>query len=357
MFIRNKIKTIFVPSRQIMFQASFITDSPPDSIEWCPNRSDVFACGTYLYNPENTTREGSIYLCRYDALNKTIDILQHQKSTGVLDLKWIECTPENLFLSTVTALGQLSLYSPTDLTQPLISEAVTNDQTIALSQSWFHHDNNHYALISDQQGYLNICELTGNNGLRFSQSWLAHEYECWTCAWDQYDPNIVYSGADDTLLKIWDIRQCQTPTHINRKHPMGICSININEKNSNEFLTGSFDEYLRQWDKRNLTNPIKTVKLGGGVWKIRAHPCSTDQLLLCACMHNGFVIINLTTEMIVCHYKEHSSLAYGCDWQCKEVSTDPLPESMDEGKDIRMENVIVSCSFYDKTVHVWKQQT
>lgn len=341
-----------------MFQASFITDCPPDSIEWCPNRSDVFACGTYLYNPENTTREGSIYLCRYESTNKTIEILQHQKTPGILDLKWIQCTPENIFLSTVTALGQLSLYSPNDLSKPLISEDVTNDQTIALAQSWFHHDNNNYALISDQQGHLTICELSQNNGLRFSQSWLAHEYECWTCAWDRYDPNIVYSGADDTLLKIWDIRQCQQPTHVNRKHPMGICSIHINEKNSQEFLTGSFDEYLRQWDKRNLTNPIKSIKLGGGVWKIRAHPRTNDSILLCACMQNGFVIVNLSTEMILCHYREHTSLAYGCDWQTKD-SIHQLTELMDvcmNENDNPMENLIASCSFYDKTVHVWKQQ-
>jgi diphthamide biosynthesis protein 7 len=345
-----------------MFQANFLTDYPPDSIEWCPIRPDIFACGTYLYNPENTTRQGSIYLCQYNSSGKTIDVIQHQSTNGILDIKWIQPSSDCTFLSTVSALGQLSLYSVNDLAKPIICEEVTNDQTIALAHSWLHLTNN-YVVISDQQGYLTICELDNTNGLRFSQSWLAHEYECWTCAWDKHDSNIIYSGADDTLFKIWDIRDCKQAIHINRKHTMGICSIISNENNPYEILTGSFDEYLRQWDKRQINEPLKEIKLGGGVWKIKPHPLNHD-ILLCACMHNGFVIVDLKTLMIICNYKQHGSLAYGCDWQYKD-SVNQLADLMDDcmnedtticDKKILSDSLIASCSFYDKTVHVWKQQ-
>lgn len=338
-----------------MFQANFHTDYPPDSIEWCPNHSDLFACGTYLYNPENLTRNGSMYLFRYNHQTKTIDVVQHEQTQGILDMKWIDQT----HLSTVSALGQLSIYSKSDFSKPILSEDVTNDQTIALSHTWFQSQNQ-YALISDQQGYLSICELDPTNGLRFSQSWSAHEYECWTCAWDKHDPNLVYSGADDCLFKIWDIRSCQQATHVNRKHTMGICSILSNETNPYELLTGSFDEYLRQWDKRQMTSPLKELKLGGGVWKIKPYPGNSD-LLLCACMQHGFVIVDLKSQTILCHYKEHGSLAYGCDWQMTD-SINQLTELMDdcmttddENQKIDNERLIASCSFYDKTVHLWKQ--
>jgi diphthamide biosynthesis protein 7 len=340
-----------------MFQANFLTDCPPDSIEWCPIQKDVFACGTYLYNPENTTREGSIYLFKYNSLAKSIDVIQHQKTDGILDLKWIQYSPDLTFLSTVSALGQLSLYNANDLTKPVICEDVTNDQTIALSHSWLYEKNN-YVVICDQQGYLTLCELDSTNGLRFSQSWLAHEYECWTCAWDKHDLNLVYSGADDTLFKIWDIRDCKQAIHINKKHTMGICSIDLNENNQHEILTGSFDEYLRQWDKRQMNEPLKQIKLGGGVWKIKAHPLNKD-LLLCACMQNGFVIVDLKTLTILCNYKQHGSLAYGCDWQYDDSMnqlTDLMDDCMNEETKILSESIIASCSFYDKTVHVWKQQ-
>ncbi|CAF2727936.1 unnamed protein product [Rotaria sp. Silwood2] len=347
-----------------MFEANFITDCPPDSIEWCPIHHDIFACGTYLYNPENMTRQGSIYLFQYNSLTKTIDIIQHQTTHGILDLKWIKCLSDLTYLSTVSALGQLSLYSLNDLTKPILCENVTNDQTIALSHSWLHAINN-YVVISDQQGYLTICELDNTNGLRFSQSWLAHEYECWTSIWDKHDSNIIYSGADDTLLKIWDIRDYKQAIHINRKHTMGICSILSNESNQYEFLTGSFDEYLRQWDKRQMNQPLKEIKLGGGVWKIKPHPLNPN-ILLCACMQNGFVIVDLKTSIILYNYKEHESLAYGCDWQYND-SMNQITELMDDcmneettttmcNKKILSESLIASCSFYDKTVHVWKQQ-
>ena len=339
-----------------MFQATFTTDCPPDSIEWCPVRPDLFACGTYLYNPENTTRQGSIYLLQYNAVAKSIDVVHHQTSNGILDLKWINYSPELTLLSTVSALGQLSLYSLADISKPVVCEDVTNDQTIALSHCWLHQTNN-YVVISDQQGCLSICDFDNTNGLRFSQSWSAHEYECWTCAWDQADLNIVYSGADDTLLKIWDIRDCQKAIHINRKHPMGICSIIPNENNPSEFLTGSFDEHLRLWDKRQLTEPVKQIKLGGGVWKMRPYPGQAD-VLLCSCMQNGFVIVDLKSATIRCHYQQHGSLAYGADWQ-RADSVHQLTELMDdcmhEEPNKSAESFIASCSFYDKTVHVWKQ--
>lgn len=345
-----------------MFQASFITDYPPDSIEWCPIRPDTFACGTYFYNPEDTTRQGSIYLFQYNSLTKSIDVIQHQSTNGILDLKWIKCSSDVTLLSTVSALGQLSLYTPNDFTKPIICEDVTNDHTIALSHSWLHATNN-YVMISDQQGYLSICELDNTNGLRFSQSWLAHEYECWTCEWDKHDSNIVYSGADDTLLKIWDIRDYKQAIHVNKKHTMGICSILSSDDNPNELLTGSFDEYLRQWDKRNMNQPVKDIKLGGGVWKIKPQNLNKN-IILCACMQHGFVIVDLNSLTILCNYKQHGSLAYGCDWQGND-SMNQLTELMDDcmNEDAMCDNkmfldcLIASCSFYDKTVHVWKQQT
>jgi hypothetical protein len=81
-------------------------------------------------------------------------------------------------------------------------------------------------------------------------------------------------------------------------------------------------------------------------------------------MQNGFVIADLKTQMILCHYKDHGSLAYGCDWQSNdsmnqltELMDDCMGEEMTSDNKILTENFIASCSFYDKTVHVWKHQT
>ena len=336
-----------------MFKSSFLTDCPPDSIEWCPTRSDLFACGTYLYNPADATRQGSIYLFNYDG--STINVIHHQKTEGILDVKWLNGASDETLLSTVSAVGQLSLYSLSNMNKPVVCENVTEDQTIALSHCWLN-DSHRFVLISDQQGHLIICDLDSTNGLRYSQSWSAHEYECWTCAWDLSDPNYVYSGADDNLFKIWDVRDFHQPVHISRKHSMGVCSIMSSETNSNEVFTGSFDEYLRQWDKRQWNQPIKEIKLGGGVWKIKPSP-HDKEILLCACMQNGFVLVDLKTSTIQCHYQSHASLAYGCDWQRRDNVhrlTELMDDCMHEELKTSDEILIASCSFYDKTIHVWK---
>lgn len=338
-----------------MFQTSFDTDCPPDSIEWCPTQSDLFACATYLYHPDSTSREGSIYLLKYNDSMNTIDVVQHKKTEGILDLKWLSYVSDKTLFSAVTAQGQLSIYILPDISEPSICEEVTNDQTIALSHSWLHLGQS-YVLISDQKGHLSVCDFDHNSNLRFSQSWLAHDYECWTCDWDASDPNLVYSGADDTFFKVWDIRNYQRPVHVNKKHTMGVCSIMSDESNKNEFYTGSFDEYLRLWDKRQMTTPLKEIKLGGGVWKIKASPFDKD-ILLCACMQHGFVLVDLKTSTIPCVYQNHTSLAYGCDWQ-RSDSMHQLTELMD----VCMQNelkpspgrIIASCSFYDKVIHIWK---
>lgn len=90
--------------------------------------------------------------------------------------------------------------------------------------------------------------------------------------------------------------------------------------------------------------------LGGGVWKLKWEPDSARHLLVAA-MHNGFHLVDCypvveeSTDRhsieprIVGSYKEHSSLAYGCDWSRQLSSTNC--------------RAIATCSFYDHSLQVW----
>ncbi len=73
------------------------------------------------------------------------------------------------------------------------------------------------------------------------------------------------------------------------------------------------------------------------------HPHNA-QLLACACMHNGFAVLNISEqtqkfieEDKILHSLPHESLAYGIDW-CSQ-----------EGR-----NVLASASFYDKRLTIWR---
>jgi WD40 repeat protein len=49
-----------------------------------------------------------------------------------------------------------------------------------------------------------------------SLSWKAHEMEVWCSAWKASD--VVLTGGDDALLKVWDLRQAQeTPQMISKR--------------------------------------------------------------------------------------------------------------------------------------------
>ena len=88
---------------------------------------------------------------------------------------------------------------------------------------------------------------------------------------------------------------------------------------------------------------MSETSLGGGVWKIKWEPGSSRHILAAA-MHNGFHIVDCGTSesqtepRIVTSYMEHTSLAYGCDW------------NRDQRASVK---TIASCSFYDHSLHVW----
>jgi WD40 repeat protein len=62
-------------------------------------------------------------------------------------------------------------------------------------------------LATLSNGECSISDL--NSGENISQ-WKAHDAEVWCAAWKT--PDVVLSGADDGLLKLWDLRD-ELPRH------------------------------------------------------------------------------------------------------------------------------------------------
>lgn len=44
-----------------------------------------------------------------------------------------------------------------------------------------------------------------------------------------------------------------------------------------------------------MTKPLSRIEVGGGVWRLKWSP-NIPNILLAACMHNGFSIINVKND-------------------------------------------------------------
>lgn len=114
---------------------------------------------------------------------------------------------------------------------------------------------------------------------------------------------------------------------------MGVTSIQSHPKNEHIFCNGSYDESVLIWDKRYMKNPLASVHVGGGVWRLKWHPNDINTLIS-ATMYNGYHILKWNHENLNIYkeYKNHDSLAYGVDW-CHDK--------------------VVTCSFYDHSLQLW----
>jgi len=215
----------------------------------------------------------------------------------------------------------------------------------------------HDPLITDQNvvssyssGALAVHHVTPTGPICI-RKWQAHDLEAWSASWDVWSRWLVYSGGDDSAFKAWDVRQDhRSPVWVNRKsHKAGVCCTESSPKQQYTVCTGSYDEIARLWDCRNgAQQPISVsdVGTGGGVWRLKWHPVDAC-LLLGACMHGGFTILEADAGQgaisVAERYDFQQTLAYGAGW-CAEVGRDGT-------------SVAATCSFYDRLLHLWVPKT
>ncbi|CEH17294.1 Uncharacterized conserved protein [Ceraceosorus bombacis] len=196
------------------------------------------------------------------------------------------------------------------------------------------------------------------------QVWRAHDHEAWIAAFDRWsEGNVCWSGGDDLTLKGWDLRTpCRSgrreSTFACRRFEGGVTAMQSSHLRQHLWAVGSYDGQLRLFDARQPQRPFEQVDMGGGIWRTKWHPTDPNRLLIGA-MHAGFRIVALSppstklasetmwkdaslSPEIHTTFEEHQSLAYGCDW----ISQSKF--------DRKADNLVASCSFYDRRLHVWR---
>ena len=213
------------------------------------------------------------------------------------------------------------------------------------------------ASTSDGRVHLLSCDA-GTPDLRVALEWQAHDLEPWSVCFHAADPNLVYTGADDSFFQAWDCRQgggggaaveveAEAPGRrwVNRSaHGAGVCCVRTHRDRENLVATGSYDEHVRFWDVRMPRRPLAELCAGGGVW--RMDWCERDpSLLVTAGMQGGCRVLRVEggggslEEQGA--YLGHGSIAYGAGFL--GLVGEGGGESL----------LAASCSFYDNQVHLW----
>lgn len=331
-------------------------DGNADAVEFCPHEGfqNVLAACTYtLREGDQPSRAGSISLFDVDGNSCGLNLFHRVETAGIFDIKWNPvqggATP---LLAQADADGFVRIHGlecpgGSTLADAKLKESscINISSAMCLCLDWNPLATSLAVGLSD--GSVSIASLAESQ-LSVEQQWKAHEFELWAASFDIHQPNVVYTGSDDCKFSGWDLREASSmPAFRNSKiHKMGICCIVKSPNDPHFLLTGCYDERLRVWDVRSISKPVNetSVCLGGGVWRVKYHPYVKD-LILAACMHNGFAVVKVNNQNseVIETYNKHGSLAYGADWQKCRLEQEGKKES----------NVVATCSFYDRLLRVW----
>jgi diphthine methyl ester acylhydrolase len=179
---------------------TYSTQYSADSIEWCPiaNLSNFFVCGTYhleevtgdtgavssVYNK----KKGQILLFHFDFATESYELKQQIDMDAVLDQKWHHDKP---YLAVATSSGDCAVFHLDDGKLVQLAKLKISEGLLALALDWNKAGDK--LLVSTSKGGATILNFNVNS-LSLECSWRAHGFEAWTCAFDRWNPSVVYTG-------------------------------------------------------------------------------------------------------------------------------------------------------------------
>ena len=319
------------------------------------------AVGSYKLDESSQKRLGQILLFSVDRAKSKSSLNRVYTRTGipgVFELKWNDSEGQPL-LGCAAADGRFYTFpldeEPRGLgTEAIFQTSAHESEAYCLSCDWspWAASSQQDVVVSRSDGRIAILDLATST---LRTEWLAHSYpyldrpaEVWYAAYSKWKPNVVYSGADDALLKCWDVSSPDPVCIVKSKqHTAGICAIQFSPSREYTFVTGSYDNAIRMWDERKLARPVAThADLHGGVWRLKWHPRHAS-ILVAACMRGGFAVLRCDSAFeVLATYSEAApgdweALAYGVDWLGQDEES------------LKSHDLLCGVSFYDKKLHLF----
>ena len=288
-------------------------------------------------------------------------------------------------LAVATSTGTISLFEIClDSHQlPSIKEVchvkLADQSTLLLSLAWYpsaQRSNLLAASLSD--GRIAFCPIGNDLNRGFPLLYQCHTLEAWTIAWLPAEPGRqqqLLSGGDDSAicahkLEIQSLNSDgiyeSKVQHDVKTHGAGVTAVlplNLTESSNEQIImTGSYDEFFRilvlpRSSFRKRWNVLAEARLHGGVWRLKLINTlrlegSVTFTVLASCMHAGAKILTVRKSNednwaieVSATFEEHESMNYASDARRETSERDAL------------DFTIVSTSFYDKKICVWKYES
>ena len=231
----------------------FSTELTADTVAFCPYEGahNLLACGCYQLVKEEEPPRRIGRLSLLDATTgKPLQELQRIDGPGVLDCAWMPGDGHGgRLLATASSEGGARFYrlgSSEDGTSELCEEGagfvLCEGAGWCMVLDWASTAAVPQVALGSTAGMIHIC-VAAPDGLRCERAWDAHDLECWAVGWDATSELGLFSGADDGMLKRWDLR-CDpadgaAATASNRKsHSAGVCCVSNSLLRPEVLVTG-----------------------------------------------------------------------------------------------------------------------
>lgn len=295
---------------------------------------------------------------------------------AILDIHFSPHDPS--LLAVAASTGLLELFRFDTLTSTLKSEKVLQffDSTIlVLSLAW-HPTRESLVGVTLSNGEVHLCDASSTADIMTEPTMLnQHDLEAWTLSFPASGMS-VFSGGDDATLRFSDdiLNAAANGPGVQwsdrRIHGAGVTAILPLAKEDNVTITGSYDDHIRVVYTPHVGRKqvLAEENLDGGVWRLKVLAEEPSQgrygrnfalpsvltlisgryTILASCMHAGARIVDIQRDAdnqwqitVLAKFEEHKSMNYGSDYQ-------PSGERS---------KAIVSTSFYDKLLCLWRYDT
>ncbi|KAK6006631.1 hypothetical protein QM012_005639 [Aureobasidium pullulans] len=368
---------------------SLVLDLPPSCIEFCPVSRDYFVVGTYFLEKkeqdagvENAagdeeeenedadkkpqTRTGSLILFKVEG-DEVKQISTRPTPYAILDIHFSPHDPSLLAVAASTGAIQLFRFSASTISlEPLSTYQFFSSEILVLSLAWHATSPNILGVTTSSGGVYTVdISIPEAQAKDTAKEILVHELEAWTLSFSHTGKE-VYSGGDDATLRYSTLPDMTSPSasqeeegdffpmqwQDRRAHNAGVTAILPLAHEDNILITGSYDDNIRILSCPQLGRKqvLAEENLEGGVWRLKlltSSPSDGKYTVLASCMHAGTRIVAITKDQggqwgieVLARFEEHKSMNYGSDVQ---------PGCQNGG-----EQTIISTSFYDKLLCLWR---